>query len=78
MEIVSIELLNQKLKNVPLEIIERVLGYVDALLETSNNQKTYQLNKSQQEILDNQLNIEDAHSVEAATLYHSLKNKYDL
>ena len=50
METITIELLIRKLKNAPQSVLERVIGYVDALIEpaaTANN-----LSKEQQQILD--------------------------
>lgn len=78
METTSIELLNRKLKNAPQSVIERVLGYVDSLLETTTATKPYALSKEQQQILDNQLNSDKTIYNDAETLYTDIKNKYEL
>ncbi|MBU2526836.1 MAG: hypothetical protein KKC03_09580 [Bacteroidetes bacterium] len=78
METASIDLLNRKLKNAPQSVIERVLGYVDSLLETTSDTKPYCLTNEQQKILDCQLNSDKAIYTEAETLYTDLKRKYEL
>lgn len=78
METNSIDLLNRKLKNAPESVIERVLGYVDSLLETTSASKPYSLSKEQQQILDNQLNSNKATYTDAEKLYSDLKKKYEL
>ena len=37
METISIDLLTRKLKNAPQSVLERVIGYVDALVEPATN-----------------------------------------
>lgn len=78
METTSIELLNRKLKNAPQGVIERVLGYVDSLLETDSATKPYSLSNEQQQILDRQLNSDKTLYADAETLYTDLKSKYKL
>jgi hypothetical protein len=78
MENISIDLLTKKLKNAPPSVLERVIGYADALLETSSTAKTYSLSKEQQQILDSQLNAEESNYVDAEKFYINLKNKYEL
>lgn len=78
METTSIALLVQKLKNAPQSVLERVIGYVDALVEPTTNSKPYILSKKQQQILDNQLNSDKTTYTDAETLYTDLKNKYEL
>lgn len=78
MKTTSIDLLNRKLKNAPQSVIERVLGYVDSLLETTSASKPYSLSKEQQQILDSQLNSDKATYTNAETLYTDLKRKYEL
>ena len=40
METTAIDLLTKKLKNAPQSVLERVIGYVDALLEPTTTTKT--------------------------------------
>jgi hypothetical protein len=78
METLSIELLTQKLKNAPQSVLDRVNGYVDALLEPTTITKPYSLTKEQQHILDSQLNSDKSTYIDAETLYTNLKNKHEL
>jgi hypothetical protein len=78
METISIDLLTRKLKNAPQSVLERVIGYVDALVEPATNVKPYTLSKEQQQILDSQLNSDKATYTDAEKLYTDLKNKYEL
>lgn len=78
METISLDLLTRKLKNAPQSVLERVIGYVDALVEPETNTKPYNLSKEQQQILDSQLNSDKATYTDAETLYTDLKNKYEL
>jgi len=77
METITIELLIGKLKNAPQSVLERVIGYVDALIEpaaaTANN-----LSKEQQQILDSQIHSDISTYTDAESLYNKLKNKYEL
>ena len=45
METISIDLLTRKLKNAPQSVLERVIGYVGALIEPAKNTKPYSLSK---------------------------------
>lgn len=78
METISIDLLTRKLKNAPQSVLERVIGYVDALVEPTTNTKPYSLSVLQQQILDSQLNSDKSTYTDAETLYTDLKNKYEL
>lgn len=78
METISLDLLTRKLKNAPQSVLERVIGYVDALIEPATNTKPYSLSKEQQQILDSQLNSDKATYTNAETLYSDLKKKYEL
>ena len=78
METISIDLLTRKLKNAPQSVLERVIGYVDALVEPTTNTKPYSLSKEQQQILDSQLNSDKTTYTDAETLYTDLKKKYEL
>ena len=78
METITIDLLTRKLKNAPQSVLERVIGYVDALIEPAANTKPYSLSKDQQQTLDSQLNADKATYTNAETLYTDLKNKYEL
>jgi hypothetical protein len=78
METISIDLLTRKLKNAPQSVLERVIGYVDALIEPEPNTKPYSLSATQQQILDSQLNSDKSTYINAETLYTDLKKKYEL
>jgi hypothetical protein len=78
MNAVTLEALTEKLKNAPDHIAERVLGYVDALVEPAVNIKTYQLSNDQQKLLDEQLNVDKSQFIEAEELYLHLKSKHGL
>ena len=78
METMSIDLLTRKLKNAPQSVLERVIGYVDALVEPATNTKPYNLSADQQQILDSQLNSDKSTYIDAELLYDNLKNKYEL
>jgi hypothetical protein len=78
MESNAIDLISKKLKNAPQSVLERVIGYVDALVEPLANVKPYILSKEQQQILDNQINSDKATYTDAETLYTDLKTKYEL
>ena len=77
METISIDVLTRKLKNAPQSVLERVIGYIDALVE-SETTKPYTLSKEQPQILDSQINSDKATYTDAETLYTDLKNKYEL
>ncbi len=78
METISLDLLTRKLKNAPQSVLERVIGYVDALVEPATITKPYSLSKEQQQILDSQLNSDKSTYTDAEKLYTDLKNKYEL
>ena len=78
METKSIDLLNRKLKNAPQSVLERVIGYVDALLEPATPTKPCSLSKEQQHLLDSQLNSEKTTYTNAETIYSDLKKKHEL
>lgn len=77
-ENISIDLLTRKLKHAPQSVLERVIGYVDALLEPAIDTKSNTLSHEQQQILDNQLNSDKATYTDAEKLYTDLKYKYEL
>lgn len=78
METISLDLLTRKLKNAPQSVLERVIGYVDALVEPATTTKLYNLSADQQQILDSQLNSDKSTYIDAEQLYDNLKNKYEL
>ena len=77
METISIDVLTRKLKNAPQSVLERVIGYIDALVEPATT-KPYTLSKEQQQILDSQINSDKSTYIDAETLFDNLKSKYDL
>ncbi len=78
METISIDVLTKKLKNAPQSVLERVMGYIDALVESEKNSKPYELSKDQQQVLDSQLSSDKSTYTEAETLFEDLKKKYEL
>lgn len=78
METLTLKLLTDKLKDAPQSVLERVMGYVDALIEPSENKVTYKLSNKQQQILDSQVNEDKSNYVDADKLYSDLKSKYEL
>ncbi|TAF82960.1 MAG: hypothetical protein EAZ51_01550 [Sphingobacteriales bacterium] len=78
METKAIDLLTIKLRNAPQNILERVIGYVDALIEATPKHKPYYLSDEQQEVLDSQLNSDKTFYINAETLCSELINKYEL
>lgn len=78
METTSLDLLTKKLKNAPQSVIERVMGYLDALVEDSKNTKPYSLSSEQQEILDSQIISDKTSYTDVETLYTDIKEKYEL
>jgi hypothetical protein len=78
MDNITFDLLASKLKNAPQSVLERVIGYVDALLEPTTISKTYTLTKEQQQLLDNQINSDKSTYTKAETLYSDLKKKHEL
>jgi len=77
MENISIDLLTRKLKNAPQSVLERVIGYADALLE-SQEKESFALSDDQKEILLKQNNVPLEDCTEANLVYENLKNKYGL
>ena len=78
MEATSIDLLIKKIEKAPQSVLERVIGYVDALVEPTIKTKPYNLSTTQQQILDGQLDSNKTTYTDAETLYSDLKNKYEL
>jgi hypothetical protein len=78
METISIDLLTRKLKNAPQSVLERVVGYVDALIDPATNPIPFNLSEEQQQILDRQLNSDKATYTGAETLHTELKKRYEL
>lgn len=78
METLTLKLLTEKLKDAPQSVLERVMGYVDALIEPTETKKNYSLSKKQQEILDSQVTSDKSLYTDADKLYADLKSKYEL
>ena len=72
------ELLTKKLKDAPQSVLERVMGYVDALIEPIETIESYTLSKEQQSIVDSQVNEDKSLYTDADKLYVDLKSKYEL
>ncbi len=78
MKTITLNTLNEKLKNAPQSVLERVVGYIDALIETTASSKPYTLSLAQQQQLDSQLNSDKSTYIDADKLYDDLKSKYEL
>ena len=78
METITIDLLTSKLKDAPQSVLERVNGYVDALVEPATNFKFNCLSANQQQILDSQIDSDKSIYIDADKLYENLKIKYEL
>ncbi len=78
MDSVTFDLLAKKLKNAPQSVLERVIAYVDTLIEPTTNTKTYTLTKEQQQILDDQIDSDKSTYTKAEILFSDLKKKYEL
>ncbi len=76
MNTLTFDLIKEKLKNAPQDVLERVAGYVDALIEPTR--KPYFLSTEQQNILDNQIHSDKSNYVDADVLFDELKSKYEL
>ena len=72
----NLELLTNKLKNAPQNIVEQVIGYADALVAL--DKKPFILSEKQQELLDQQLNLDKKNYNSAEKLFQELKHKYEL
>jgi hypothetical protein len=73
---VTIDILTEKLKYVPQNILDEINGYLDSISKTKNI--GYKLNQEQQNILDSQLNSDKSKYQDAELLHDSLKNIYAL
>ena len=69
--------LAERLKNAPYNVLERVAGYLDAILEDKFPGE-FILSKEQKKILDSQDNITIDECTEAEELYHKLKKEHGL
>ena len=78
METVLLDTLTKKLKNAPQSVIERVIGYVDAIMENSKETKSYLLTEEQQNILNEQVGLNMKEYTEASKVYSNLKDKHEL
>ena len=79
MNVVTFDILKRKLKDAPQSVLERVIGYVDAILEHPVTQKQPNtLTDQQQKILDQQINLDKSSYTDADVLYTKLKNKYEI
>jgi hypothetical protein len=72
-----LDILNKKLKNASPEVLNRVLGYVDSILD-ANKFPTVQLTEDQQKILDAQLNLPPEDYIDSRKMVADLKEKYGL
>ncbi|MDI9310898.1 MAG: hypothetical protein QM535_11845 [Limnohabitans sp.] len=75
MSTITLKELTKKLQYASPSILERILGYADALLENSKEQE-FVLSEEQRQQLLKQVPLEDYKDAEE--VYHQLKKKYDL
>jgi hypothetical protein len=73
----ALEILNKKLKNASPEVLNRVLGYVDSIIETDKI-PIVRLTENQQKILDAQLNLPPEDYMDSGKMVADLKEKYGL
>jgi hypothetical protein len=73
----TLDILNKKLKNASPEILNRVLGYVDSIID-ADKFPTVQLTEDQQKILDAQLNLPPEDYIDSEKMVADLKEKYGL
>ena len=73
---VTIDILTEKLKSVPQNILDEINDYLDSISTTKSI--GYKLNQEQQNILDAQLNADKSNYQDAEHLHDFLKAKYAL
>lgn len=79
MNTITYDSLANKLKSLPIEVLERVNGYVDAIIEPASlGNKPYKLTSEQQKTLDSQVKLDKNLYVSADVIYEKLKNKYEV
>lgn len=76
MDTPTVALITEKLKNAPQDILDRVVGYVDALIEPAK--KPFVLSAEQQNILDSQVYGNKSNYIDADALFDDLKSKHAL
>ncbi|OAQ37977.1 hypothetical protein A5893_16550 [Pedobacter psychrophilus] len=76
MDSITYNSLTDKLKNAPQNVLERVSGYVDALLDS--DVQDYVLSEDQKRILDSQENLALNQFTDAHEIYDQLKSKNGL
>lgn len=76
MDTPTVALITEKLKNAPQDILDRVVGYVDALIEPIK--KPYVLSAEQQNILGSQVYGNKSNYIDADALFDDLKSKHAL
>lgn len=76
MSAITLESLNEKLKNAPSVVLEKIWGYADALLE--NKELTFTLSEEQKKQLLEQNDVPIDQCIDAEEVYQQLKQKYEL
>lgn len=76
MDTPTVALITEKLKNAPQDILDRVVGYVDALIEPAK--KPFMLTAEQQNILDSQVYGNKSNYIDDYALFDDLKSKHAL
>jgi len=76
--------ISDKLKTAPKSILERVLGYLDGILEDNEQNsvfeqnQTYQLSSKQKRELDEMENLTDEDFISSEKFHQSFKEKYGI
>lgn len=74
--------ISEKLKLAPKSVLERVLGYVDGLMNESTDRNfhrenlNYQLSEKQKKELDEMENLSDDNFISSEEFQKSIKEKY--
>lgn len=76
MNAITLEALTEKLRGVPNEVLQKVWGYTDALLESKS--EVFKLSEEQKKHLLNQNDVPLEECFEANVVLEQLKQKYGL
>ena len=74
---ITLDILTKKLQTASPSVLDRILGYTDALLD-SQVKDSFVLSDDQKKILLKQNNVPIEDCTEAHLVYENLKNKYAL
>lgn len=77
MNSITLDILTKKLQTASPSVLERILGYTDALLDIQEKE-SFVLSEDQKRMLLKQNNVPLEDCTEAHLVYENLKNKYGL